>query len=1242
MIRTTFRRAALAVVLLVSMLCQGTWALAGTTGGLSGTVTDAQSNAPISGAKVTVSSPSQTATSTTDSAGHFAFLSLAPDTYTVAVEHAGYEPISVPGNPVFADTVQRVGVRMATQLKTIATVRTQGAGSLVRSGTTADVYAINSATQEKVSGVGGGGGLNSAYSAIATVPGAYVAGNQSGYFQTVHIRGGDFDQVGYEFDGVPINRSFDNYPSGAASSLGQQEVQVYTGAAPSNSESQGLAGFINQVIKTGTSPGFADGQLGIGTPYYYHHALAEAGGASPNRLFSYYVGLGGLNQGNTYVDSTNAQVYNSWLGVPIAQASADTPWQQAGPEFALPASISVRDTVFNVHFGIPHHKDGGRDDIQLLYDGESINNGFYQSPFQAVGTDTSTAFGQASFLDGYNWNCGSGQLYDAVSVTTVGSCLSAYLYPNHEQNRFANVPGVPTSCPTETQAPPRSPCSFIPLQARDTSWNDQQIVKVQYQKNFGSSAYLRLYGYTYYSDWLLDGPTGTYDNLVGTGLSPLAPDYELTSHTRGVSLNFSDQLNQQNLLSVQGSYTTAHSTRDNNTQMFNGILGSYVELMAVNAADPYSGYCFGAAGGAPVSCAPGGPAAQASLRSIGRGTLPSLPATCADPNVATTTCAFLATENGLRATYNTVVPEFTAYSFTDQLRPSERWLFNFGVRWDNYKFVGSNLNAGPARQFWYNAFNLSNCLNNTTKTPVDVGALGTAPGTCPAGFTPLVGSPFALRNDVGTPIEQFMIFQPRLAFTFTASPDTVIRGSVGKYAQPPNSAFEQYGTLDLNEPYRLLGPNFLQFGRTTPSYSINPPTSTNVDLSLEHHFRNTDMSVKLTPFYRHTQNQIQNFFLNQATGFISGLNVGQQLSRGFEFQFQKGDFSRNGLSALLSFAYTYSTIKYGTLTNGTTIISPINTAIANYNAYTSACAPGGSLAGKSQFGQPLCGTTNSGASAAPCYNAAGAPDPGCAAGDIGNPYWSAPGQGLIDPTQSFQTYDIFPAGIGSSASAFGAPYTSTLILNYKHDKWAITPSLQFQGGTRYGAPETTPGIFPDVSAAQVAGGATPCGVGPAGTNSNYPYGNPGTNVYDATTCPGGLAGVTPIAGLNIPDPYTKTFDNLGAFVQPNQLMLNLQISYDVSPRITLTGVFANIVNACWGGTKAAWTVSDPNICSYGVVTPQGLIAPAGNTFNPGDPAGNEPWQRFPYQGYFGPFDINGLNTTSKQPFNMFFEARIKL
>ena len=1234
--RSTTSRVLCVAAMLALLFGQVTWALAGTTGGIAGIVQDASTFAPIAGAKVTVLSPSQTASEVTDASGHFAFIALAPDTYTVSVEKNGFQALSVPGQVVFADTMQSVTLRMTAALKTIARVTSRSAGSLVRSGTTADVYSVNAATQSAVAGVGGGGGLNSAYSAIATVPGAFVPLNQNGYFQTIHIRGGDFDQVGYEFDGVPINRSFDNYPSSGASSLGNAEVQVYTGATPANSEGEGLAGYINQVIKSGTYPGFATASLGIGSPTFYHRAAIEAGGATPNRSFSYYAGVSGFNQDFRYVDQSNAAKYQSWLGAPLAlnqpsdvDANGNCPgsaldasfsycyangfagpggYQLGATTYALAAGIASRDAVMNFHFAIPHRNDSGKDDVQLMWDSSMLHNPFAMSdydtgviptgaPASALG---STSLGTPVYLDGFQWNCKVGQVYTSNAIPS--SCVSTYFFPGSSTNR--------------------STFAAIDPFARDTTWNNQEIFKAQYQKNIGSNAYLRLYGYSYYSDWLQNGPQCAYSNFF-CGASP---DYELSSHTRGVSLAFADQLNTQHLLNIQGSYTTASTVRDNNTQMFNFAGSRSRGIVVVNAADPYSGFCYDSTG-TMTSCSPYANAAQfTTWKKVGAGSVAALPGSCPDPNTSSTACGYLVAENSLWATYNTVTPKFTAVSFTDQWRPNDKLLLNVGLRLDRMQFIGENTNLGSARQFWFNAWNRDNCINSATGLPVDITQLTgasinpvTGATTCPTGYTTPAQSAIGALQNVPSQVEAFNVLQPRISGTYTINPDTVLRASYGRYAEAANAAFEQYNTLEEDLPFALLGTNFYQYGRTTPGSPIKPQTSNNYDFSFEKHLHGTDISLKLTPFYRQTQNQIQNFFLNQQTGFISGLNVGSQTSKGVEFQLQKGDFARNGFSGLLSATYTYSTIKYGSLPNGTTILSPINASIANYNAYTSACAPGGKLAGKTQFGQSLCGTTVSGAAAAPCYTAAGLPDPSCAAGDYGNPYWNAPGQNLINPSQEFPTYDIFPAGIGSSAQSFGTPYTATMVLSYRHDKWAITPSLQFQAGARYGSPESMPGVAPDSA----------CGTLAPGTDPRYPYGNPGPNTYNAMGCTD--------ASVVIPDPYTKQFDSLGAFVQPSQIMLNLQMSYDVSPRITLVGTFANLVDSCWGGTKQAWTVTDHNICAYGIVE-AGLIPPVGNVYNPG--AQIMPALQFPYLGTLSPTNVD--SSSEKQPFQFFLETRIKL
>ncbi|MBV8655147.1 MAG: carboxypeptidase regulatory-like domain-containing protein, partial [Candidatus Eremiobacteraeota bacterium] len=87
-------------------------ARAGTTGGLSGTVVDSDTHAPIAGARVTATSPSQTSTGVTDAGGHFAFVSLAPDEYTISIEKTGYDPVSFAGAAVFADAQQTLSLAM--------------------------------------------------------------------------------------------------------------------------------------------------------------------------------------------------------------------------------------------------------------------------------------------------------------------------------------------------------------------------------------------------------------------------------------------------------------------------------------------------------------------------------------------------------------------------------------------------------------------------------------------------------------------------------------------------------------------------------------------------------------------------------------------------------------------------------------------------------------------------------------------------------------------------------------------------------------------------------------------------------------------------------------------------------------------------------------------------------------------------------------------------------------------------
>src|SRR5580704_1451670 len=387
-----------AVLLLAAFLFQETWALAGVTGNLTGIVRD-NAGTPIAGVQVQAVAPSETRTATTDAGGHFVILSLNPDTYTVNLTRGGYQSVSFPGVTVFADQSQSVAYTMVKTLKTIARVTSAAGASLVKPGVGSDLYSVNATQASAAAALGGSGNLNNAYSAMASVPGVQTSMGGMGWeFNAAYVRGQNGYYTGYEYDGIPVNRAFDNYNSSTESTLGLQELQVYTGGGPSTVASAGTAGFINQVIKTGTFPGFATANLGIGTPTFYHQAEVEAGGSTPDRTFSYYVGLLGYNQDYRLLDNNNGAGYMtpggpfagptigngigyvcttpncqgvkpscpvggpptntfSSTGVPVGAGC----WEYYSGVSAFPQQVTDRENVINLHFGIPK-RNGLRDD----------------------------------------------------------------------------------------------------------------------------------------------------------------------------------------------------------------------------------------------------------------------------------------------------------------------------------------------------------------------------------------------------------------------------------------------------------------------------------------------------------------------------------------------------------------------------------------------------------------------------------------------------------------------------------------------------------------------------------------------------------------------------------------------------------------------------------------------------------------------------------------------------------------
>ena len=1140
-------------------------AAAGTTGSIAGTVVDAKTSAPVAGATIEAASPSQSAAATSDDKGRFTLISLLPDTYVISVTKKGYESYSIAGITVLADSpLSLEAFKIQPSLKTIGSVRARSSLDLVKPGTTTDVYSVDSATTQAAAVAGGGGSLNSAYSALAVLPGLFVPPNQQGVNQTVYIRGGYYDQIGYEYDGVPVNRSFDNYPGHSAATIGQQELQLYTGGGGADANATGLAGFINQVAKSGTYPGYVNFSARIGSPTFYHDLSGEISGATTNRLFTYYVGSSGFNQAYRYFDNSNGAGLLSTF--PYYYGSNQTTYLDfypavyptcnknlATPQYNVPPSqyqpgcfaalnpaygdvsyIEGRDTVANFHWRLPHRSGGLTDDIQLLYTNSAQFRQYYSGPNDAGYLPSwSSALGQpAEWPDAVTFPAGT-QFLAPANVSPV-----AYPYPGSPQTRCFNTPiPVVNSC---TGSP-----SLLPGDYRDGRWDTAAIVKLQYQRNISQNAYLRVFGYTFYSNTDRGGASG---QGIGSGFGVENYDYEVDTHTRGAELQFGDQLSSRNLFTGSANFVTATTNRVNNYNFLNNTNQQVSNLTNGKQCFAYESGTLAdgesAVAGEQEPC--NDPITQGFFGSQTEGQPVNCAGNSGNAAIPQGACAAGAswklTYTGNQGPLNQVVPKNVSLALQDEWKPNDKLIVNAGLRLERDEYDLANTDT-PGKNFWFAAAQKEFCYDPTTLLPVIVPqppqnisvVVPYVSLTCPksqAGVQTVHPDGLdghLLLSNVYNPTIVQSFAEPRVGGTYTLDPNTVLRVSAGRYVQQPQAYEVQYNSLEQNLAAQLIG--FLPYGFTTPRHDADPQYSNNFDASFEHRFRNSDVSLKLTPYYRYATNQL--YSTTVAESSVS-FNTGIESTSGLELEVVKGDFSKDGLSMLFSYTYTASTEKWANFENSSN--NPVdlyNDDISQFNLLTKA---GGG---------------------APCYTNAGTatPDYSCGGTSIRNPYYGMKEQPLFNRNGWYDTGLDYP---------YIVPNNFALVLNYRRLKWAFTPVLTLNQGASYGNPADVIGIDPRTCTA----------------NQSQFASTPDPLRADYTSC---NFAATSSGNLYVPNPETGHFDAFGEFRQPWQLNLGVGVTYAVTPRASFNLTVANIYNRCFGGSNTAWTQSTPPsgvVCGY--------------------------------------------------------------
>jgi len=220
-----------AVIIAFMGIPRTSFAATGTTATIVGTVSDAQTGAPVAGVKVNAVSPSQASSTTTDSHGFYVFNGLSADTYTLSFQLEGYQLASQAG--VTASQAQTVtyNLSLSKALRTIARVQTRSSSNLVQPNNGSDVYNVSGAQANAATGANYNSQTLNTY--LGTVPGVTISGGVG----FPRIRGSDTHDVGYEFDGIPIRERLFGLFTTNITNVGIGNTEVFTGGVPANAAS---------------------------------------------------------------------------------------------------------------------------------------------------------------------------------------------------------------------------------------------------------------------------------------------------------------------------------------------------------------------------------------------------------------------------------------------------------------------------------------------------------------------------------------------------------------------------------------------------------------------------------------------------------------------------------------------------------------------------------------------------------------------------------------------------------------------------------------------------------------------------------------------------------------------------------------------------------------------------------------------------------------------------------------------
>lgn len=211
---------------------------AGTTGKLSGTVTESSTGGPIPGVNVIIDGTGFGAA--TDIKGFYTINNIPPGSYTVTFSAIGYQKKQFVNVKISVDFTTKLNVELSSESIELETIVVEAQAPLIRkdltsSQTTVDAGQIASLPVESIS-------------QLLVLQAGIIKGTGG----ELHIRGGRSTEIAYTVNGVSISNPYDNSRSVNIATNAIQELSVVSGTF--NAEyGNALSGIVNTVTKEGGS-----------------------------------------------------------------------------------------------------------------------------------------------------------------------------------------------------------------------------------------------------------------------------------------------------------------------------------------------------------------------------------------------------------------------------------------------------------------------------------------------------------------------------------------------------------------------------------------------------------------------------------------------------------------------------------------------------------------------------------------------------------------------------------------------------------------------------------------------------------------------------------------------------------------------------------------------------------------------------------------------------------------------------